>query len=107
MVVETPADVAAPSERARRIREHLDDAADLGAEIISVEATDLAEAIAGIARARRVTRLVMAYRPSGALERLRLKPLADRILERIPKLEITIVAEAPAAPDAYRIGRGD
>jgi two-component system sensor histidine kinase KdpD len=107
LVVETPADAAAPSERTRRIRENLDVAADLGAEILNVDATDLAEAITEIARARRVTRLVMAYRPSGALERLRMRPLADRILERMPKLEITIVAEAPPAPDAYRIGRGD
>jgi two-component system, OmpR family, sensor histidine kinase KdpD len=107
LVVQTPAEAAAPSERARRIREHLDDAADLGAEIVTVEAPDAAEAIAQVVVARRVTRLVVAYHPSSALERVRQKPLVERVLERSPKLEITIVGDAPDAPDAYRVGRGD
>jgi len=107
LVVQTQADSSAPFERARRVREYLDVAADLGAEILTVEATDVAEAVAQLARARRVTRLVMAHRPSSALERVRMKPLAERILERLPKLEITIIADAPEAPDAYRVGRGD
>ena len=34
LVVETPADAAASSEQTRRIREYLDDATDLGAEIV-------------------------------------------------------------------------
>ena len=34
---------ARPSERTRRIREYLDDATDLGAEIVIVEASDVAE----------------------------------------------------------------
>jgi two-component system sensor histidine kinase KdpD len=107
MVVQTPSDSSASFERARRIREHLDVAADLGAEILTVEAPDVAEAVAELARARRVTRLVMAHHPSSAMERLRMKPMAERILDRLPKLEITIVADAPEAPDAYRVGRGD
>lgn len=107
VVVDTPAATGYSSVQIRRIREHLDDAADLGAEILTVEAPDVAEGVAQIARARRVTRLVMAHRPSGTLERVRMKPLAERILERMPKLEITIVAEAPEAPDSYRVGRGD
>ena len=44
VVVETPSDAAAPSGESRRIREYLDDATDLGAEIIVSEAGDLAEA---------------------------------------------------------------
>ena len=107
LVVDTPANASAPLERTRRIREHLDDAVDLGAEIIAVEGTDLAEAVAQVARARRVTRLVMAHRSSSTLERVRMKPLADRILDLVPKLEITIIADAPEAADAYRVGRGD
>ncbi len=107
LVVETPADAAAASEPSRRIREHLDDATDLGAEILFVEASDVAEGVARIVKARRVSRLVMPHRPMGAFERLRRTSLADRILERVPRLEITIVAEAPEAADAYRIGRGD
>ena len=52
---------ALPLEQGRRIREYLDDATDLGAEIILVEASDVVEGIVRIARARRVTRLVMPH----------------------------------------------
>jgi two-component system sensor histidine kinase KdpD len=107
LVVETPSVAAAASEPSRRLREHLDDAADLGAEILFTEANDVAEGVARIATARRVTRFVMPHRPMGAFERLRRTSMADRILERLPRLEITIVAGGPEATDAYRVGRGD
>jgi two-component system sensor histidine kinase KdpD len=107
LVVETPSAASAASEPSRRLREHLDDATDLGAEILFTEANDVAEGVARIATARRVTRLVMPHRPMGAFERLRHTSLADRILERLPRLEITIVAGGPEATDAYRVGRGD
>jgi len=107
LVVETPTDAGASSERVRRIREQLDDATDLGAEIITVEASDLAEGVVQVAQGRRVTRLVMPYRSSTTLERVRRSPLADRILERMPSLEITIVADAREATDAFQVGRGE
>ncbi len=107
LVVQTPADSAASSEPSRRIREHLNDATDLGAEIVFAEATDVADAVARVAKARRVSRLIMPHRTLGAFERLRRTSLADRILELLPRLEITIVADAPEMTDAYRVGRGD
>lgn len=107
VVVETPTESAASSERNRRLREFLDDATDLGAEIITIEASDVAEGVSTVAKARRVTRLVMPHRTSSALDRMRRSSLADRILERIPTLEITIVADAPDTTDAYPVGRGD
>ena len=105
--VTTPATSAAPSEQQRRIREYLDDATDLGAEVLTIEAPDEAEGVVRIARSRRVTRLVMPFRTSSALDRLRRSPLAERILEGAPALEVTIVADAREATDAYRVGRGD
>lgn len=107
VVVETPGDASASSEQLRRLREYLDDAVDLGAEVLTVEASDLTEGIVGVAGGRRVTRLILPHRVSGTLERVRGKPLAERILERLPTLEITIVAEARDTTDAYRVGRGD
>ena len=107
LVVETPADASASSEQKRRIREYLDDATDLGAEIVTVEAQDVAEGVVQVAETRRVTRLVMPYRTSSTLERVRRSPLAERILERLPTLEVTIVADAREPTDAYRLGRGD
>ena len=107
LVVETPADSGMSSETVRRIREQLDDATDLGAEILTTEATDLVEGIVRIARARRVTRLVMPHRTSTALERVRKSPLTERILEQLPTLEVTVVADARGATDAFQVGRGD
>jgi two-component system, OmpR family, sensor histidine kinase KdpD len=107
IVVETPADAGAPAEQLRRLREALDDATDLGAEILTVEAADPAEGIARVAKARRVTRLILPHRPAGTLERVRRSSLAERILERLPTLEITIVAEARDTTDAFLVGRGD
>jgi len=107
VVVATPADAGAPSERSRRLREYRDDATDLGAEIITVESGDVADGIVAVARSRRVTRLVMPHRTAGALDRVRRASLADRILERLPTIEITIVADAPDTTDAYTVGRGD
>ena len=107
LVVETPADSGMSSETVRRIREHLDDATDLGAEILTTEATDLVEGIVRIARARRVTRLVVPHRTSTALERVRKSPLTERILEQLPTLEVTVVADARGATDAFQVGRGD
>jgi two-component system, OmpR family, sensor histidine kinase KdpD len=107
LVVETPAMASAPSEETRRIREYLDDATDLGAEIVVIESQDLADGIVQVAKARRATRLVMPHRSSNTLERVRRSPLAERILERFPSLEVTIVADAREGADAYRVGRGD
>ena len=107
LIVQTPADAATGSVPSRWLREHLIDATDLGAELVYVETADVAEGVVRVAGARRVSRLVMPHRPVGAMERLRRTSLADRILERLPRLEITIVAEAPETADAYRIGRGD
>jgi K+-sensing histidine kinase KdpD len=107
VVVTTPADESAPSERVRRVRELLDDATDLGAEILMVEAADVAEGVATVAKARRVTRLIIAHHPTTTLERVRKSPLAERILMRLPTLEITIVADAREHTDAFQVGRGD
>jgi hypothetical protein len=49
----------------------------------------------------------MPHRSSNTLERVRRSPLAERILERLPTLEVTIVADAREGADAYRVGRGD
>ena len=107
LVVDTPTDASASSEQQRQIREYLDDATDLGAEIVVVDAQDVADGVVQVAQTRRVTRLVMPFRTSTTFERVRRSPLADRILERLPTLEITIVADAREATDAYRVGRGD
>ena len=50
----------------------------------------------------------MPHRPAGGpLDRVRHPALTERILERLPALEITIVADARESSDPYRLGRGD
>lgn len=107
LVVETTADAAAPSERRRALREHLDDAADLGAQVVTIEASDVALAIVEVARARRVSQLVIGHRTAGSMERLRRGTLVDRIMALWPRLEIHVVADAPDIRDPYQVGRGD
>jgi len=51
------------SEEERATREVADDAADMGAEVVRVEGDDVAAAVAGLARARGATHVVIAHRP--------------------------------------------
>ncbi len=107
VVVITPASGAAASERVRRMRGHLDDATDLGAEILTIEAPDVAAGVISVARGRRATRVILPFRSSGTLERVRRLPLAERILAELPTLEISLVADATDTTDAFQVGRGD
>ena len=106
-VVETPIAAAAPSTRRRALREHLDDAIDLGAEVIEVEATDVAAALAELVQRRRVTRVVLGHTPRGTLDRLRGPSLEERLLALRPGIEIHLVAEARDVRDAFRAGQGE
>jgi Osmosensitive K+ channel histidine kinase len=108
LVVDAPTTASAgPRDRQRDLREHLDDAVDLGAEIIQVEANDPVEAIVQTARSRRVTQVVLPYRAAGAMDRLRRGTVVDRILTELPDVEVHVVAAARGVSDAYRVGRGD
>jgi len=108
LVVDAPSTATAgPRDRQRDLREHLDDAVDLGAEILQVEASDPVEAIVRIARTRRVTQIVLPYRAVGMMDRLRRGTFVDRILAGLPDVEVHVVAAANGVSDAYRVGRGD
>jgi two-component system sensor histidine kinase KdpD len=108
LVVDTPATAASGSrDRRRDLREHLDDAVDLGAEVIQVEAKDPLDAIVQTARDRRITQIVLPHRASGTMDRLRYGSMVDRILTALPDVEVHIVAAARGSSDAYRVGRGD
>ncbi len=108
LVVDTPSTASSGSrDRQRDLRENLDDAVDLGAEIIQVEAADPVEAIERIARSRRVSQIVLPYRPTGSVERLRKGTVVDRLLTDLPEVEVHVVAAAKGVSDAYRVGRGD
>jgi two-component system, OmpR family, sensor histidine kinase KdpD len=97
VVVDTPESERQSFDRARDTQEAIDDAVDLGADVVRVEAADLVSGLADVARSRRATHLVIPFRPTGTLERLRQPPLADQLIERLPELEVHVVGARPAS----------
>ena len=91
VVVETPEAERQPFDRRRDLQEALDDAVDLGATVVRVEAADVLSGLEEVARARRATHLVLPHREVTGLTRLRERPLVDRLIERLPDVEVHIV----------------
>lgn len=93
VVVETPATGHQPFDRLRDLQETIDDAVDLGAELVRVEAADVAGGLEDIARARGATHLVIPHLEVKGLRRLTERALVDRLLERLPAVEVLTVGD--------------
>jgi two-component system sensor histidine kinase KdpD len=91
VVVETPEVERQPFDRTRDIQEALDDAVDLGADVVRVDAADVVTGLEQVARSHRATHLVLPHRELGGLKRLRERPLVDRLIERLPDVELHVV----------------
>ncbi len=98
VVVETPEADRQPFDRSRDLQEEIADATDLGATIVRTEAKDLVSGLEEVARSRRATHLVLPHRDSAGLRRVFERPLIDRLLERLPDVELHLVG-APAPPN--------
>ena len=98
VVVETPSADGRTYDASRDLQEAIDDAIDLGADVVRIEATDEAEALASIAARRRATHVFVPYREVGGLRRIRERSLVERVLERLPDVEVHAVS-APSRPD--------
>jgi two-component system sensor histidine kinase KdpD len=94
VVVATPEADRLPFDRARDLQEALDDAVDLGAEVVRVEAPDEFAGLASVVAGRRATHLVLPHRKRRGLDRLRKPSLPDRLLRQFPDLEIHVVGGA-------------
>jgi two-component system sensor histidine kinase KdpD len=94
VVVDTPESLRSSFDRQRDLQEAIDDATDLGAQIVRIEAKDVVDGLEQVARSSRATHVVLSQRETGGLQRLRERPLADRILERLPDIEVHLVAAA-------------
>ena len=68
---------------------------DLGAEVVRVEAKDLVAGLVEVARSRRATHLVLPHRASPRSERVRDRPLVDRLIEQLPDVELHVVGAQP------------
>ena len=97
VVVDTPAMERQPFDRQRDLQEAIDDAVDLGAELVRVETTDIASGIEEVARLRRATHVVLPHRELKGLKRFTQRPLVDELVERLPDLEVHSVG-APQKP---------
>jgi len=95
VVVETPEFERLPFDRNRDLQEALDDAVDLGAEVVRVEAADMVTGLEQVARLHRATHLVLPHREVGGLKRLLERPLVDRLIERLPDVELHVVGAGP------------
>jgi two-component system, OmpR family, sensor histidine kinase KdpD len=91
VVVVTPELERQPFDRNRDLQEALDDALDLGADVVRVEAADVVTGLAEVARAHRATHVVLPHREVMGLKRLRERPLVDRLMERLPDVELHVV----------------
>ncbi len=91
VVVETPESARQPFDRVRDLQETVDDAVDLGAEVVRVEAKDLVTGLEEVARSRRATHLILPYQDPAGLRRVFERPLVDQLMTRLPEVEVHIV----------------
>ena len=91
VVVETPELARLPFDRSRDLQEALDDAVDLGADVVRLEADDVVSGLEQVALSHRATHLVLPHREAAGLKRLLERPLVDRLIERLPDVEVHVV----------------
>ncbi len=91
LVVDSPAAARLPFDRQRDLQQAVDDAVDLGAEVVRVEAPDAAAGVAELLEARRPTHVVLPHEPASAMSRLRHRSLAELVLRLDPDLEVHLV----------------
>jgi two-component system sensor histidine kinase KdpD len=95
VVVETPESERYSFDQRRDLQEAIDDAVDLGADVARVEARDVVDGLEQVARSRRATHVVLPQRAMKGMARFTERPLADRLLQRIPELEVHLVGALP------------
>jgi two-component system sensor histidine kinase KdpD len=96
VVVDTREFERQPFDRTRDIQEALDDAVDLGAEIVRVDAVDVVAGLETVARTHRATHLILPHREVAGLRRLRERSMVDRLVERLPDVELHVVGSGGA-----------
>jgi two-component system, OmpR family, sensor histidine kinase KdpD len=97
VVVETPDSDRQPFDRQRDLKEAIDDAVDLGAEVLRLESADVAGGLEEAARLRRATHIFLPHQEITGLRRVVERPLVDRLVERLPDLEVHSVGAGPSS----------
>ncbi|HEY5519163.1 MAG TPA: universal stress protein [Candidatus Limnocylindrales bacterium] len=94
VVVHTPNDDQMSFDRQRDLQESIDDAVDLGADVVRIEAADVASGLASIAKQRNASHVVLPHRSREGLKRITQRPLSEEMLERLPNVKLHLVGEA-------------
>ncbi len=97
LFVETPEFERLPHDRQQDLREDLEYAGDLGAEIVRRRADDLVSGVVAAVSSRRVSHLVVGHRPPRGLTRLVRHSLATQLLDRMPGVDIHLVTPEMSA----------
>jgi two-component system, OmpR family, sensor histidine kinase KdpD len=93
VVVTTPGGSSGSFDRQRDLQEAIDDAVDLGAEIVRTDAPNVADGVVSVVEKHRASHVVLPYRPREGLKRLTERPLSELILEQLPQVKVHLVAE--------------
>jgi two-component system sensor histidine kinase KdpD len=89
--VETPALQRLPDARRARTLNALKLAAELGAETVTLAATDALDALTGYAQARNVSKLVAGASSRTGITRWLRRPFGERIAEKSGDLDLTLI----------------
>ena len=100
VVVVTPADEGRAFDRERDLRENLDYAEELGAEVVRVEALRPLAGLIDVLRGRRATHLVLPYQDARTVAGFRRTSLAEEILRELPGVEVHLIAEDESSKGA-------
>jgi two-component system sensor histidine kinase KdpD len=68
VVVDTPESLRSSFDRQRDLQEAIDDATDLGAQVVRIEARDVVDGLEQVARSSRATHVVLSQRETGPYE---------------------------------------
>ena len=101
-VIETPAFERQPFDRARDLQEAIDDAVDLGAEVVRIAAADVAAGVVEAARVRRATHVVLPHEELTGLKRFTERATVDRVIERLPDVEVHVIGPGAKNTDRSR-----
>ena len=92
VVVDTPRAEHMSFDQRRDLQEAVDDAVDLGADLVTVEAPDVASGLERVITMRGAAHVVLSTRPHTGLRRLTERPLSEVLLERLPGIRLHLVA---------------
>ncbi len=104
VVIETPEIERLPFDRQRDLRENLEFAADLGAEILRFQAADIASGLEHVARSRRITDLFVGHEARSGVNRWLKSSPVDHLVEQLPDLQIHVIGPGSDADEATHAG---